>query len=233
VLGEAEAAVQAAAATPAGAGGAVAPSVPHAALRGPALAGVDLAAQRLRLGLPGHGSRASLSMGLAARVADYFACLGDSLSCAADLRRVAGRPVCPPRGPSPCPIDGLCHRAGRVLSMLGAGACAAAGCCTPWCLLEVSTHAAERRRAAGSMSRTWMRPRARGCRSGSTPRATSARRARRAAATPTPACSGAWRPSRSRRPPWPPARACIAARCRSGCRSRRRNCNACAASVAA
>ena len=144
VLREAEAAVHAVAAAPMGAaGGAAAPSVPHAVLRGPALAGMDLAAGRLRLGLPGDGSRASLSMGLAAHVAEYFAGLGDSLSCAADLRRVAGRPACPTLGPSPCRINGLGHPSGRVLSMLGAGTCAAAGCCTPWCVPEVCTHAAE------------------------------------------------------------------------------------------
>lgn len=96
-LSEAEAAVRAATAAPVRAanGGAAVPSSPppRASMRGPALAGVDLAAQQLRLGLPGRGSAAGLAMDLARRIADYFARLGDSLSCATDLRRGTG-PQC-------------------------------------------------------------------------------------------------------------------------------------------
>ena len=90
-LSEAEMALQEAVATPKGvANGTVglhsAPAVPCGHLRGPALACVDLAVHRLRLGLLDERSGHDLAAHVAGSIATYFASFGDSASCAVDLR---------------------------------------------------------------------------------------------------------------------------------------------------
>lgn len=90
-LSEAEKALLEAAATPKGvangSGGLhSAPAVPCGHLRGPALARVDLAVHRLRLGLPDERSGRDLAGHVARSIATYFASFGNSASCAVDLR---------------------------------------------------------------------------------------------------------------------------------------------------
>ena len=96
-LSEAEKALLEAAATPKGAANGTggphsAPPAPCEHLRGPALARVDIAVHRLRLGLPDERSGRDLAAHVARSIATYFASFGDSASCAVDLRHAVSDP---------------------------------------------------------------------------------------------------------------------------------------------